>query len=62
MSTFKLSLIGALLAAPALGGNPGESPAPVAGVKLEVVKYRELCQAVRALSGKIVVVDVWAEF
>ena len=34
---------------------------PAAGdVQLKVVKYGELVEAVKALRGKVVVVDVWA--
>lgn len=35
---------------------------PPPAVELKVVKYKELCSAIRAQYGKVVVVDVWADF
>lgn len=31
-------------------------------VDLKVIKYKELCSVIRSLYGKVVVVDVWADF
>jgi thiol-disulfide isomerase/thioredoxin len=39
----------------------GAAPQPNA-IDIKPVKYRELCSAVRDLKGKVVVVDVWAEY
>ena len=42
---------------------PADPPAAAAGkVELKVVKYRELCMAVRGLRGQVVVVDLWADW
>ncbi len=40
---------------PSTEGQPGE-------VKLNVIKYRDLCSAIRQLRGRVVVVDIWGEF
>jgi thiol-disulfide isomerase/thioredoxin len=47
----------------ALAGTENGSvlPAP-ASVDLKIVKYGQLVEAVRALRGKVVVVDVWATY
>jgi thiol-disulfide isomerase/thioredoxin len=53
----------ALLAALLLGAGPAGSAGPAGNaseVRLDVVKYGGLVDAVRAHKGKIVVVDVWA--
>lgn len=62
-TTFRRVLIGAALA---LAGctqtdKPAEPIAP-SEIKLEVVKYDQLETAIKAHSGKVVVVDVWGEF
>ena len=38
---------------------PPEKPAPI---ELKVVKYDALEEAVRAQKGRVLVVDVWAEY
>jgi hypothetical protein len=47
------------LAAPGCGGTP---PPGGAEVKLDVVKYDGLLAAVKVHRGRVVVVDVWAEY
>ena len=42
------------------GSNPPATPEPA--VRLQTVKYAELIQAVKSHRGKVVVVDVWAEW
>jgi len=46
------------------GLSVAEPPAPQAAtdVALKVVKYADLIDAVKANRGKVVVVDVWAEY
>ena len=41
--------------------NSGNKPS-AGEVEIKAVKYPELCAAVRAQRGKVVVVDVWAEY
>jgi hypothetical protein len=42
---------------------PAANPAPApSSVELKRLKYGELCSAVRGLRGKVVVVDIWAEY
>src|ERR1700722_585863 len=48
--------IGALLLLPAVGAQATQD------VKLEVVKAKDLPQRLEAFRGKVVVLDVWAEF
>ena len=48
-----------MLSAP---GCAGTAPTGAADVKLEVVKYDGLLAAVKAHRGRVVVVDVWAEY
>jgi len=50
-----LGLLTVLLTTAAFAAEP-------AAVTLETVKYPDLCKAVRAQRGKVVVVDVWADF
>ena len=50
-----LGVLAVLLTTAAFAAEP-------AAVTLETVKYPELCKAVRAQRGKVVVVDVWADF
>jgi hypothetical protein len=40
-----------------LAGDTGTSE-----VALKTVNYGELCEAVKAQRGKIVVIDIWAEY
>ncbi len=58
--------LGAALAAsgPAFAQPPGQTAVSQAGtaVELQVVKYSELIAAIKQLRGKVVVVDVWADF
>jgi thiol-disulfide isomerase/thioredoxin len=51
-----------LLLAAASPAEPGEPSLPAREVTLQVVKYRELGAAVRAHQGKVVVVDLWADW
>jgi hypothetical protein len=37
-------------------------PAEAPPVELKVVKYKDLEEAVRAQKGKVLVLDVWAEY
>lgn len=58
-------LLAVVLAAGNLG--QGQPPAPSEGgalakVELQVVKYKDLCAAIRAQKGKVVVVDLWADW
>jgi hypothetical protein len=50
----------------AQNGSPGKSKKEGAKetrtVDLKLVKYRELIDVVKANKGKVVVVDVWAEY
>jgi len=39
-----------------------DDPAPAGGVKLEVVKHKQVLEALGKQRGKIVVLDVWGEF
>ena len=58
LSLFLVPLSLILLAAdtPSAGG-PGQQPGEI---KLEVVKYNQLVEAIKAQRGKVVVVDVWS--
>lgn len=49
----------AVMVVPVYGGS---SPAAPPAVRLQTVKYAELIQAVKSHRGKVVVVDVWAEW
>lgn len=40
----------------------GSEPTSVEGIELKTVKYRDLVQAVRRQRGKVIVIDVWADF
>lgn len=51
-----LALLGLLPATSARGQTPEDA------VKLKVVKYADLADAVRQQKGKVVVVDFWADF
>jgi thiol-disulfide isomerase/thioredoxin len=55
-----LVVSGLLAVGAALPADP--SPTATGDVRLEVVKYDRLIEAVRALRGKVVVVDVWATY
>jgi len=60
-----VSLIGFLaLFVPLHGGtNAGSPPLPaLTGVQIQPVKYAELGQAIKSHRGKVVVVDIWAEW
>jgi hypothetical protein len=54
--TLTLALAVAGTAAPEASGPTDE------GVTLKPVKYADLCKLVRGLKGKVVVLDVWAEY
>lgn len=54
-------LVGSLLVLALLGVTPAqETTTPQ--IELQVVRYQELCAAVRAQRGKVVVVDLWADW
>ena len=38
------------------------APSDTGGVELKAIKYRDLGQAVRGQRGKVVLIDVWADF
>ena len=38
------------------------APSDTGGVEVRAIKYRDLVQAVRSQRGKVVVIDVWADF
>ncbi|MBL8798438.1 MAG: redoxin domain-containing protein [Planctomycetia bacterium] len=59
--SMRLIAAGALLLVALTGSGSGQQPA-AAPVELQVVKYGELCKAVRAQKGKVVVVDLWADW
>jgi hypothetical protein len=40
----------------------GTGNAASEGVELKTIRYRDLCAAVRAQLGKVVVVDIWGEY
>lgn len=43
-------------------GSPRAGGPADGEIALRPVKYSELCQIVRGLKGKVVVVDFWAEY
>jgi thiol-disulfide isomerase/thioredoxin len=55
-----LTFVAAVVFVVSAAFTPADPPAPA--VELKVVDYSELCREVRALKGKVVVVDVWGEF
>lgn len=57
----RFSLIILALAAVCSGERPASADPPPE-VRIRAVSYRELGEAVRALRGKVVVVDVWADY
>jgi hypothetical protein len=50
-----------LIAVPARPSDGGSAP-PSDEVELKTIHYRDLCAAVRAQRGKVVVVDIWGEY
>lgn len=46
----------------ALGALAGPGQAPPGAVTLKAVTYAELGNTIRKLKGKVIVVDVWADF
>jgi hypothetical protein len=52
----------ALIPLAGCGGAPAPTAAPAKEIKLEVVKYPEFAAALAAHKGKIVVLDIWAEY
>jgi thiol-disulfide isomerase/thioredoxin len=55
---FSIRFLGLLVAAGSVALAAGGAPE----VRIEVVKYGQLAEAVRAQKGKVVVVDVWATY
>ena len=51
----------ALVLLVASAGNAAPD-APASVVDIKVLKYKDLCSAVRSQRGKVVVVDIWGEF
>jgi len=43
-------------------GERARSQAPQPGIELKVVKYNDLVAAVKAQKGKVLIVDIWAEY
>jgi thiol-disulfide isomerase/thioredoxin len=58
---FLLACVGCMQSAPP-GPNPGAKSPPGNNVSLSVVEWPELEKAIARHKGKVVVVDVWADF
>jgi hypothetical protein len=43
-------------------GAPGAGEPADAGITLRSVKYSDLCKTIRSHTGKVVIVDFWAEY
>jgi len=61
--SYTLALAGCLTGVAALSlESGGPKAAPAGEVALKTIGYRDLCAAVRAQRGKVVVVEIWAEY
>jgi hypothetical protein len=52
----------ALVLLVARAGNAAPDAPASDAVDIKVLKYKDLCSAIRAQRGKVVVVDIWGEF
>jgi hypothetical protein len=60
---YALALADCFTGVAALSGTRGGLKAAPAGeIELKTIGYRDLCATVRAQRGKVVVVEIWAEY
>jgi hypothetical protein len=57
-----LVLVVTLVLLVASAGNAAPDARASDVVDVKVLKYKDLCSAVRSQRGKVVVVDIWGEF
>jgi thiol-disulfide isomerase/thioredoxin len=64
MRRIRFSFLAGLLtvAAVALVSRPGAAPEPGATIELTAVRYPDLVDRIKALRGKVAVVDFWADY
>jgi hypothetical protein len=62
-SSYPLALAACLAGLTVLALEPASPKTEAADeVELKMVRYRDLCAAVRAQRGKVIVVEIWAEY
>jgi thiol:disulfide interchange protein len=56
------TLVSSVLALTAVAGLAAEPASVQSKVEVKVVKYPELAQTIKQLKGKVIVMDLWADW